>query len=252
MWQSLDRERAGVADLLGSLTEAQWATPSLCRGWTVRDVAAHLTLGPQTTVRGAVVEIVRARGSFNRMVDRTARRHATHPLDQLIAELLGVVGSRRLAPGQKLVDALMDVLVHGQDIAVPLGLRHPMPPEAAQASAEHLWRTGFPFHARRRLGGFHLTATDTDWTAGDGAEVRGPVAAILPLLAGRSATLPMLAGDGIPALATRLSTRVPQRAPTAPDHHHHHHVEAGEPTRPRDTPRRARALLWTPSTASTP
>lgn len=213
IWQSLDDERASMADLLGSLPEAQWATPSLCRGWTVRDVAAHLTLGPQTTLRGALVEIVRARGSFNRMVDNTARQHAIHPVDQLVAELRGIVGSRRLAPGQKLADALMDVLVHGQDIAVPLGLHHPMPPEAARASAEHLWRIGFPFHARRRLGGFHLTATDTDWTAGDGAEVRGPVAAILPLLAGRSATLPMLAGDGVPALATRLSTPRPAARP---------------------------------------
>ncbi len=119
MWLILDGERASMADMLASLTEAQWAKPSLCTGWTVRDVAAHLTLGPQTTVSRAVVEIVRARGSFNRMVDRTARRHAARPVDQLVAELRDTVGSRRLAPGQKLADALMDVLVHGQDIAVP-------------------------------------------------------------------------------------------------------------------------------------
>lgn len=203
MWQALDDERARTADLLESLSEAEWAQPSLCTGWTVREVAAHLTLGPQTRIPQVVVDLVRAGGNFDRMVDRTARRHAAHPVDELVAELRGIVGSRRLAPGQRLSDALMDVLVHGQDIAVPLGRRHPMPLEAARASAEHLWRIGFPFHARRRLQGFRLSATDVDWAAGEGAEVRGPVAALLPLLAGRTATLPQLTGDGAAQLAAR-------------------------------------------------
>jgi len=211
MWQILDSERASMADLLGSLAEAELATPSLCAGWTVRDVAAHLTLAPQTSPTRAVVELVRARGSFNRMIDRTARRHAARPIDQLVAELHGIVGSRRLAPGQKLADALMDVLVHGQDIAVPLGRRRPMPSQAARVSAEHLWRIGFPFHARKKLRGFRLSATDVDWAAGAGAEITGPIDAILPLLAGRTATLPRLTGQG----AAHLAARHPPPLPTA-------------------------------------
>lgn len=217
MWLALDGERASMADMLASLTEAQWAKPSLCTGWTVRDVAAHLTLGPQTTVSRAVVEIVRARGSFNRMVDRTARRHAARPVDQLVAELRDTVGSRRLAPGQKLADTLMDVLVHGQDIAVPLGLRHQMPLEAARASAEHLWRIGFPFHARKTLRGFRLHATDVDWAVGDGAEITGSIDAILPLLAGRTATLPRLTGQGAAHLAARHPPLLPTTDSRAPD-----------------------------------
>jgi hypothetical protein len=80
-------------------------------------------------------QYVRAGGDFNRMVDSAARRRAALPVGQLVADLRDIVGSRRLAPGQKLADALMDVLVHGQDITVPLGLAHPMPPEAARTSA---------------------------------------------------------------------------------------------------------------------
>ncbi len=198
-----------MADLLESLPEAEWAKPSLCSGWTVRDVAAHLTLAPRTSVPRTVVELVRARGSFNRMVDRTARQHAARPVDQLITELR-IVGSRRLTPGQKLADALMDVLVHGQDIAVPLGRHRQMPPEAAQASAKHLWRIGFPFHARKKLHGFRLSATDVDWAAGAGTQIRGPVDAILPLLAGRTATLPRLTGEG----AAHLAERHPPPRPT--------------------------------------
>ena len=190
MWQVLDSERTRLADLLTSLSTREWAQPSLCTGWTVRDVAAHLTLAPQLSVPRAFVELVRARGSFDRMVDGTARRHASRPAEALVEELRGIVGSRRLAPGQKLADALMDVLVHGQDIAVALGRRHPMPLEAARASAAHLWRIGFPFHARKKLRGFRLSATDVDWAGGAGAEIRGPIEAILPLLAGRMAALP--------------------------------------------------------------
>lgn len=34
-------ERETFADLLESLTPEQWDAPSLCAGWTVRDVAMH-------------------------------------------------------------------------------------------------------------------------------------------------------------------------------------------------------------------
>lgn len=201
MWTVLDAERASLADLLAELSAEEWAHPSLCAGWTVRDVAAHLTLAPLITVGTALVEITRARGSFNRMVHDTARRQASLPTSELVGLLREAVGSRRLAPGQKLKDALMDVLVHGQDITVPLDRPRAMPPDAAVTSAEHLWRRGFPFRTRRRFAGYRLVATDVEWSAGDGAEVSGPIDALLPLLAGRTATLPRLSGAGVAALA---------------------------------------------------
>lgn len=201
MWAVLDAERASLADLLATLSADEWAHPSLCAGWTVRDVAAHLALAPRITLGTALVEISRARGSFNRMVHDTAKRQAWRPTSELVGLMRAAIGSRRLAPGQKLKDALMDILVHGQDITVPLGRPRAMPPEAAVTSAEHLWRMGFPFRTRRRLAGYRLVATDVDWSAGDGAEVSGPIDALLPLLAGRTATLPRLTGAGVVALA---------------------------------------------------
>jgi hypothetical protein len=110
----------------------------------------------------------------------------------------------------------MDVLVHGQDIALPLGRRRPMPSQSARASAELLWRMGFPFHAGRRLRGFRLTAVDVDWAAGAGAEVTGPVEAILPLLAGRTATLPRFTGAGAAQLAARCLPALPAAGNPAP------------------------------------
>jgi uncharacterized protein (TIGR03083 family) len=194
MWQTLDSERAAVADLLEGLSDEEWSHPSLCEGWTVRDVAAHLTLGPRIRVLDTIVEFAKARGNFDRMVARTARDEARRPTGEIVAMLRGAVGSRRLAPGQKLKDAMMDVLVHTQDIALPLGIERAMPAGAAVVSAEHLWTSGWPFHARRRLAGHRLVATDADWSAGEGTKVSGPIDALVMLLAGRTATIPRLTG----------------------------------------------------------
>jgi uncharacterized protein (TIGR03083 family) len=194
MWQTIDAERAATADLLAGLSDVEWTYPSLCAGWTVREVAAHLSLAHRIGLAGAFRGFLKARGSFNRMVDQTARAEARRPTAELVAELRGAVGAHRLAPGQTLKNAMMDVMVHTQDIALPLGIERHMPIEAAVVAADDLWRIGFPFHARRRLAGHRLVATDADWSAGEGAEISGPIEALLMLLAGRTATIPRLTG----------------------------------------------------------
>ena len=50
IWNTIDEQRARTADLLEQLTDDEWRRPSLCDGWTVRDVAAHLTLQQLTVV----------------------------------------------------------------------------------------------------------------------------------------------------------------------------------------------------------
>ena len=44
VWRAIDHQQARVADLLDDLSDQEWRTPSLCTAWTVREVAAHLTL----------------------------------------------------------------------------------------------------------------------------------------------------------------------------------------------------------------
>jgi uncharacterized protein (TIGR03083 family) len=200
VWSATDRERASLADLLDDLRADEWDVPSLCAGWRVREVAAHLALahtGPAEAVRG----LVRARGSFDRMIRDTAQRHAAAPPAQLTGEIRAMVGSRRHAPGITHLEPLLDVLVHGQDIAVPLGRPRAVPPDAAAAAATRVWTMPWPmsatFAARRRLRGLRLVATDTDWSVGDGDRVEGPVGALLLLLTGRTAAaLPRLDGPG--------------------------------------------------------
>lgn len=200
VWAAIHRERLSLADFLETLDDDDWAVPSLCGGWTVRDVAAHVPLSHIGRVR-AVLEVVRYRGSFNRMVRETARRHAAETTPrQLIAEIRGMAGSRKHPIGTSHLDPLVDVLVHTQDIAVPLGRARVMPVDAAAAGADRVWSMGFPFGARRRLRGLRLEATDVDWARGEGAAVRGPIAALLLLLTGRDVRRDELTGDGIEQL----------------------------------------------------
>ncbi|NUT20604.1 MAG: maleylpyruvate isomerase family mycothiol-dependent enzyme [Hamadaea sp.] len=200
IWREVDAQRLDLAGLLAGLTPEQWERPSLCPGWRVRDVAAHLTLGPITSWGTVLQEIVRARGSFNRMVYDTAVRRADRPTAQIVADLRAISGSRRLAPGTTIHEPLLDILVHGQDIAIPLGVDRKMPADAAVDAATRVWSKGFPFGARRRLRGFRLVATDATWSDGDGVRVEGPISALLLVLTGRPAGLRPLGGPGLPEL----------------------------------------------------
>jgi uncharacterized protein (TIGR03083 family) len=44
VWTAIDDQRRALVHLLEDLSEKEWRQPSLCHGWTVRQVAAHLAL----------------------------------------------------------------------------------------------------------------------------------------------------------------------------------------------------------------
>lgn len=204
VWRAIDAERLGLACLLDTLTTEQWESPSLCAGWRVRDVAAHLTLA-QTGVPAATMALLRARGNLDRMIHDTAVRQARLPAERYPALLRAMVGSRKKAPGVSYLEPLIDVLVHGQDIAIPLRLDRRMPAPAAMAAADRVWPDLYPFRARRRLGGIRFAATDCCWSAGEGLVAEGPIAAILLALTGRSAAVSQLSGPGVRELESRLA-----------------------------------------------
>lgn len=183
VWRHVDEQRAAVADLAGDLQPEEWEAPSLCVGWRVREVLAHLTMEP--TPRVVVVEMLRARGNFDRMIDGTARRLARLPAEEIVERLHDRVGRRRTPPGGAPLDPLGDVLVHTQDVVRPLGRTHEAPLDAAASVARRVWEKGFPHHAQRRLAGRRLVATDVDWAVGEGEEVRAPMTDLLLLVTGR-------------------------------------------------------------------
>jgi len=205
-WRAIEQERRGLADLLESLTDDQWNTPSLCQGWRVRDVAAHVALAPQApSPLTMAVEAVRAGGRFHKLNRDVSVRHAEEPGVDLVAELRQHAASRRLPKVTNYRNILFDILVHGQDIAIPLGVAREMPLDAARAGVDRVWTMGWPFGVKRELRQFRYVATDVDCTAGDGPEVTGPVSALLLLLTGRPAALPRLSGPGVQALTRHVT-----------------------------------------------
>ncbi|AQA06538.1 hypothetical protein BVC93_19575 [Mycobacterium sp. MS1601] len=185
IWSWIDRERADLAEQLDTLTDEQWATGSLCDGWTVRAVAAHLTHS-QLSAPHMLTAMVRSGFRFNTMMQQLVTADGRAP-DQLVAGLRAAVGSRRRPPGTTPTDPLMDVLVHGQDIAIPLGIDRPMPAPAACVVAKHLWRMRFPMNPRRALRGVRLVAVDADFAVGDGELVTAPIRDLVLVLSGRRA-----------------------------------------------------------------
>lgn len=207
MWRVIDDERTRLADLMEDLSDREWRAPSLCTAWTVREVAAHLTLA-HTGPLSMITSLVRAGGSFNRTIRDTAIRQARLPVAEYPRRLRAMVGSRRTAPLINELSPLVDVLCHAQDIARPLGRPHPMPVDAAVAAADRIWGLSFPFRAQRRLRGFELVATDAPWRAGVGERVEGPMSALLLLVSGRPAALADLTGPG----AAKLPRTFPRDA----------------------------------------
>ncbi|HYN28276.1 MAG TPA: maleylpyruvate isomerase family mycothiol-dependent enzyme [Dermatophilaceae bacterium] len=200
-WRVVDACRVAVADLLDGLTAEQLTTPSLCRGWTVRDVGAHLSMAALMTHRETLTAAFRAGFRFDTMIREAALERArSRTTAEITADLRSIVGSRRLAPTTFWRDPLLDALVHSQDIARPLAMSVPEHPLAASVAADWAWRRtlGFPFFAARHLRGLRLVATDADFARGSGEEVRGPVTSLLLLSTGRRTAYDDLTGSGAP------------------------------------------------------
>jgi len=204
-WRAIAAARLDLADLLEGLDEGEWGKPSLCAGWRVCDVAAHVAMTPLVPGVGAMlVDAVRAGGRFHKLNHDVAVRHAgTRGHVALVGELREHAYDRRLPVVTNYRNIVLDVVVHGQDIALPLGRELAVPTEVAVAAATRAWTMGWPFWARRRLRGLRLVATDADWMAGRGDELRGPIGALVLLLTGRAATAaPCLTGAGLRHLHT--------------------------------------------------
>ncbi|MFE7122994.1 maleylpyruvate isomerase family mycothiol-dependent enzyme [Streptomyces sp. NPDC057617] len=203
------RQDEHFLEFASSLTDDEWAAPSLCAGWTNKDVLSHLALGLQVRNTRLLTEMARQRGSFDTANDILTR---THTQRHSAAELIGQFdrghdsprGIGRLLPSPLL---LGDHTVHHLDIALALGRSADLAPEVANAVLHVETTIPNPFvPARTRSRNLHLTATDTGWNTGPAGrpEVSGPADALISVLAGRGHARGRLAGPGLPMLAARL------------------------------------------------
>jgi uncharacterized protein (TIGR03083 family) len=200
-WSSVRAMRLRIADLLDSLDPVEWDEPSLCEHWRVRDVAGHLALITTITTWDMLRAAPRAGCNPHRINAMLAVRNGSRAPGELVAEIRAHAGDRRTARVLNIKDSLFDVIVHGQDIARPLGRDLSAPAEDCRRGLQRVWSMGWPFHAPRVLSGLTLTATDTAWTAGAGPVVAGPALELLLVATGRIATaIDNLHGPGVDRL----------------------------------------------------
>ena len=198
-----------AADMFAALTPGQWRTPSLCAGWTVREVAAHLLepLEAEVGTLKLLVYLVRYRGSLDRMVDDTARRVAARPTDELVTGLRERASTRLTPPVIGPLGPMTDTCIHLRDAARPLGLDVCPPPARWRPALDFLVSkpASRGFIPRDRLTGLRFIAADQDWRHGDGPEILGSSEAIAMAVSGRPAALDDLAGPGLDILRRRVA-----------------------------------------------
>lgn len=203
VYEIATRNRLLAAGMFADLSEDQWRTPSLCAGWTVREVCAHL-VPPERELRPLTVlgVLVRYRGDLARWVDEETRREARRPTAELVARLRDRADMRRTPPIIGARGPMVDTAIHLRDAARPLGLEVNPPPADWLPVLDFLVTKPAErgFVGRGRTSGLRLEADDIDWNHGEGDLVRGPAEALALGIAGRSVALADLSGPGVDAL----------------------------------------------------
>lgn len=159
----VSEERNRLIATLTGLTEQQWPMPSLCAGWTVRDVTAHLLMPYEFSVPAFLGKMVGACFSFDRLADRWARRDRRSG-QELIAALAATDGAKFNVPGAGEAAPFSHILAHSEDIRHPLGI-----PSESNLESSNIVLTQLARFANSDLvDGVRFQSTDTDWISGHG------------------------------------------------------------------------------------
>jgi uncharacterized protein (TIGR03083 family) len=205
-WAMIHAERKALAATLEELTTEQWDSPSLCAGWSVGFLAAHVLAGAEQTPGRFLGGMVTTGFRFNALMEREARRRAQLSRQQIVDRLRQRTTTTNHPPAPVMA-MLGEVVVHGEDIRRPVGLPGTVADDAANACLQMYTKASFPVGGKKRIGGLRLVATDTGWSYGAGPEVSGPALSLLLAMTGRPAGLDDLSGDGAAELGQRVTAR---------------------------------------------
>jgi uncharacterized protein (TIGR03083 family) len=202
IWPTIHAERTALADDLSTLASEQWATPSLCTGWTVHDVLAHLLSAANMTPPKFFAKFAAAGFNFDKFTDKQVAVEGSDGPAATLAAFRAAHDRTTSPPGPK-ETWLGEAFVHGEDIRRPLGMSRDYPlPDVARALGFYT-RSNAIIGGKKRVAGLTLEATDSDFTAGSGPLVEGPVVSLLLAASGRKAALDELSGPGLDTLRGR-------------------------------------------------
>jgi uncharacterized protein (TIGR03083 family) len=200
IWPMLAAERAAFVDYLPSLSESDWARPTPCTGWTVKDQVAHIVAGAKTTPLTFGPSLAVSGFSFDKLAARGIRQLADETPNALTEALRSRIDAKTL-PGPAY---LGEVVVHSEDVRRAVGAspgHHPA--ENLVAVADYYKKSGGPVGGKKRIVGLTLTANDVDWTTGSGPEIEGPLVLLIMAICGRKFAIDELTGSGTSELARR-------------------------------------------------
>jgi uncharacterized protein (TIGR03083 family) len=194
-------ERSDLASFLQTLTPEEWNAASLCDGWTVKDVVAHIVSYEELNVIGLFTRFAKGRIVYANEVG--VKEFASMSPDDLMDFLGRHLHPQGLTAGFGGMIALVDGTIHHQDIRRALRRPRAVPVDRLQRILP-LVPSNPRLGAGKRIRGLKLQATDVDWTHGSGPEVIGSGEALLMAMSGRGAALDELTGAGQATLAERL------------------------------------------------
>lgn len=196
VWALVHAERRRLLDDLSVLSDSAWDTPSLCRGWTVHQVLAHLIDTARTGKLAFVLSMVRSRGDFDRANDDGVRRHLREDPRQTLDDFRQLLELRRTPPANR-ATRLVEAIVHGEDIRRPLALVGRYPADGVHEAIDYQLRTPASFGgSRERAAGCRLVDIETGRSWGDGLAVEGTALDLLLAASGRELEPGRLAGPG--------------------------------------------------------
>ena len=175
----------GLADLLEAVGPGSWDAPSLCDGWQVRHVIAHVTMPARLTPEQFGAEMAAAHGDFAVLSDAVAARDAGLPVDDLLDRLRAPELHAWQPPGGGAPGALSHAVIHSLDVTVALG-RPPVAPQEAVADVLRRLTDARGSWFGLDLAGVRLEADDTGWSWGAGRAVRADSGSLVALLGGRA------------------------------------------------------------------
>lgn len=203
VWAIVHQERQALINDLEQITPEQWNTQSLCEEWSIHDLLAHLVDDAKTSRKNFLFGLIRSGFNMDRLsaigVNKEKRESPEETLDAFKA-----VRERTTNAPAPLASRLVEIIVHGEDARRPLGIPHEYPMPAIIAGIEYQLSTSDAVGGSKgRASGLHLVASDTDWSHGAGALVRGEAIDLLLALTGRHLPFDALTGDGASILRGR-------------------------------------------------